>query len=86
MPRILKSLLEIPLEEVIQTATGTALRRAANAASEIVDHDEVDGPTSLRLTKRVIAFYDALAAELGISRNAAIHMVLEQMINTVAVD
>ena len=83
MPRVLKSLIETPLEEVLQKATGRALRFAADAASDVADGDEVDGPTSLRLTKRVVAFYDAFATELGISRNAAIHLVLEQMINTV---
>lgn len=82
MDKKARSLSEVRLDALIQAATARALERAAIEAAAVDGFDAIDGPTSLRLTRRVVVFYEAFANELGISRNAAINLVLEQMVNT----
>lgn len=74
---------EIRLDAVLNTLTTTAMKNAAIAVEMIDGGGAVSKPTSVRLTRRTLVFYDKLATDLGVSRNAVLQMVLEHLVNTV---
>ncbi len=73
---------EIRLDALLNAATTAAIRKAAACAAAVDGYDSVEQPTSMRLTRRTLTFYDALAAELGVSRTTVIQMVLDHLVNT----
>jgi hypothetical protein len=58
------------------------MQKAAACAAAVDGYDVVEKPTSVRLTRRTMNFYDVLADELGVSRNAVIQMVLDHLVTT----
>ena len=58
------------------------MQQAAIAASKVEDPDAVDGPTSIRMNRLTLTFYDTLASELGVSRNAILKMILEHLVQS----
>lgn len=77
-----RSLLEANIDEVLAGATSYAMQKAAKSCMAVHRGDPAVVPTSIRLNPRTLAFYDNLANELGTSRNAVIHMLLEHLVNT----
>jgi hypothetical protein len=81
-PILGRSIREVRLDAVLNSLTTAALKKAAAVACDVDGFDAVEKPTSLRLTRRTLAFYEALASQLGISRNSIITMVLDHLMNT----
>lgn len=75
-----RSLAEIRLDDLLTLACSNAMSKAAQTAFAIDGFDEKSSPTSLRLSKRTLTFFDVLAQELKISRNSAIELVLDQVV------
>lgn len=63
--RLVRGIRTIRLDDALNALTATALQRAAAAASKVEDPDAVDGPTSIRMNRLTLTFYDTLASELG---------------------
>ena len=71
------------LEALLSSIQSTALTEAANAFHASEDYSPAN-PTSIRLDRATLAFYDALADKLGMSRNAVIQALLQQWVVGVA--
>jgi len=69
---------------LLNSLTANAIAKAHAVAFEVDGFDEVTRPTTVRLTRGTLTFYDALAKELGISRNALVEMVLGQLMSSVS--
>lgn len=80
---MVRSVREVRLDAVLNALTTAAMQKAAVAVETIDGWDAVDKPTSVRLNRRTLAFYDELSAELGVSRSAILQTVLEHLVNTV---
>lgn len=82
--RLVRGIRTIRLDDALNALTATAMQRAAAAASKVEDPDAVDGPTSIRMNRLTLTFYDTLASELGVSRNAILKMLLEHLVQSTA--
>lgn len=76
------SVREVSLDSVLNALTKAAMKKAVSSAAKVDGFDAVDKPTSIRLTRGTLAFYDTLATEMGVSRNSVLQMVLEHMVIT----
>lgn len=67
------------LDALLSSMQSTALTKAASAFHASEDYSPAN-PTSIRLDHATLAFYDALADKLGMSRNAVIQALLQQWV------
>ena len=67
------------LEALLSAIQSAALTEAASAFHVSEDYSPTN-PTSIRLDPATLAFYDALADKLGMSRSAVLQSLLQQWV------
>lgn len=75
----MKTIFEIRIENLLSDLTNNAINEAVKAFQETDGWDAPLPPTSLRMHKGSMAFYDALSLNLGISRNSLICNLLDHL-------
>lgn len=76
-----RSYRELKLDTIIGQITTEAQQKAAEAAFEVDAHDQVLSPTSIRLNRRTLTYFDTLASNMSVSRNSIIQAVLEHLVS-----
>ena len=71
------------LDALLSAIQSTALTKAASAFHASEDYSPAN-PTSIRLDHATLAFYEALADKLGMSRSAVLQALLQQWVVGVA--
>lgn len=77
-----RTIRDVRIESLMASITSAAIDKAVKAAAQIDGADQSASPTSIRLKRGTLVFFDSLATHLGASRNAVISMLLEHIANT----